>query len=308
MKKLIVTAFSIVIVLTSVYYALGQSDDESPNLIEYIVIADTANLRSGPGTSFEVVATAVRADILLIYDEEPEEEGWLKVFIEDEDDAYVADFLVERAPVRFYPVGQEPILTVSGRGSNATEVFDIPRGAYRIDAVVEDQSFILETIVVEGDCRDSHTFNELNFNANQLIMSGLFVSTGCSVIFQTDNVDGDWSFEVRDIIDEEFFESSLLAIEDGTIISGQGRALTMPTFLPEGVWTISAEVDDNSFILRPQVLNGDCETSTVFNEFDSDVDTLEVSSVYRSSDDGCVIFWETSNLQGEWIVTFEQVR
>jgi len=204
---------------------------------------------------------------------------------------------------------QEPILEVSGQGKSVTEVYDIPRGAYRIDVSVEDRVFILKVIGIEGDCDDDSIFNEINFDARSLTMSGLFVSTGCSVIFETDNVDGDWEFAIRDIVvDEEFLIKNMLTIEDGTAIPGSGRALTMPTLLPDGVWTISANVEDNSFILRPQVLDGDCDGSAALNEFDSDVDSLEISTVYRSEETGCIIYWETSNVEGSWEITFEKVR
>ncbi len=285
----------------------GDGNDEEPQTVEYIVTSQTTvNLRGGPGTRYPVVGTAASGDSLLIYDSPPEVEGWLRVYRPGETDAYIADFLVERAPMRFYPADQEPILTASGRGSSVTDVFEIPRGAYRVDALVRDNSFILESIVVEGNCTDSTIFNELTWEANHLIISGLFVSNGCSVIFQTSNLNGDWEFALRDIVDEDVLSEMLLTIEDGTMINGTGRALTMPTLLPEGIWRITAVVDDTAFIMRPQVLTGGCDDLSIFNELDFESERIEASMVYRS--DECIIFWETSNVEGDWGVTFEQMR
>lgn len=301
--------FLTVILLFCFPFAVIAQDTDTPEVIEYIVTTDTANLRLGPGTNFGVAGTAVRGESLLVYDETPEVAGWLRIYRSQEDDAYIADFLVERAPTRFYPVDQEPVATASGRGKGTTEVFDLPSGAYRIDAVVEDNAFILESVTVAGDCRDQTIFNELNFDVNRLTISGLLISQGCSLIFETDNVSGNWEIEVRDILDLDVLLEALLEIEDGAGISAAGRALTMPTQLPEGLWNISATVNDQAFILVAQVLMGDCDDGVVFNELDFDTGVLELSTLYRSQgDDGCVIFWETENVQGAWELTFEEIR
>jgi hypothetical protein len=287
---------------------VSAQESQPPKTIEYIVIADTANLRAGAGTNFSVVGTVSRDESLLVYDETPEVPGWLRIYRPDQEDAYIADFLVERAPMRFYPPDQEPIAVISGRGKNISDVLDLPRGAYRIDAVVRDNSFMLKTTTVTGDCDDETIFNELNFDVNRLVISGLFVSTGCSIIFAADNVDGDWELAIRNLLEETAFEASLLKIENGTKLAGMARTLTMATFLPEGIWKISGIVNDQAFILRPQVLTGDCDGSSVFNEVNFDVEILEVATVYRSEKDGCVIFWETFNVEGSWELTFEKVR
>jgi hypothetical protein len=172
----------------------------------------------------------------------------------------------------------------------------------------QDNAFILSSTVVTGDCRDDTIFNELDFDVNRLVVSGLFVSRGCSFIFETDNVDGEWQIEIRDLLDQDAFTDSLLVIEDGTTIASRGRTLTMATELPEGIWTISAVVDDNAFILRANVLLGECDDTSVFNELDFDVETIEPSTVYRSEEDGCTIFWETNNVEGDWEITFEQIK
>lgn len=288
---------------------LDAQEDDTPKVIEYTVTADSANLRTGAGTNFAVAGQVKKGDTLLIYDEESEVDGWLKIYREDEDDAFIADFLVEKAPVRFYPIEQEPVVTASGRGKDITDVFDLPEGIYRIDAVVDDRSFILSSVAVEGDCTDRTIFNELNFDVNRLTMSGLLISQGCSLIFETDNVDSNWVFEIRNLLDEEFLLDNLLTIEDESTITGAGRTLTMGTILDEGVWTISANVDDRAFILHAHVLIGDCDDTSVFNEVDFDAEELEISSVYRNSgDDSCVIYWETSNVEGGWELTFEKLR
>lgn len=298
---------SVILILTmisSVVVAQDEGSSESVAFIEYTVIADTANLRSGPGTSNALVTTLVRGDSILVYDEDAQAAGWLRVFREGENDAYIADFLVEKAPQRFYPVAQEPTIVLSGRGGTVTDVVDLPRGAYRIDAVVKDNSFILSSVVLEGNCTDQNVFNELDFDSNQLQISSLFVSQGCSIIFESDNLTGSWEIAIRDLLDEEFALEALLTIEDGSEISARGRQLSMPTILPEGIWRISVEADDNAFILTPQVLVGDCDSSTVFNELDFDTNQISAETVYRVPDGGCMIYWETNNIDRVWTVMF----
>lgn len=297
----------LIILLICINYGAAAQDNE-PRLTEYIVTADTANLRTGPGTNFSVAGTVTRGDTLLVFEDASGTEGWLRVSRES-GESYIADFLVEKAPTRFYPLEQEPVVVASGRGKGITEVFDFPRSAYRIDAQIEDQSFILKIIVVEGECDDDIIFNELNFDTTRLTVSGLFVSSGCSVIFETDNVDRNWSIEVRDILDDEFLIDSFLEIEDSSILSGVGRNLTMGTLIGEGIWTINANVLDRSYILRSHVLSGDCEDTVIFNELDLDASSLEVSTVYRNrGDEACIVFWETDNVDSEWSLTFNKLR
>ena len=133
---------------------------QNPSVVEYTVTGTFANLRGGPGTNYEIVDTADEGDTLFIYDEEPEHEDWLRVWREDEEDAWIADWLVEKAPQRFYPATQEPLISASGHGKDITEIYDIPRGTYRIDATVNDNYFALQSIVLEGDCREQYLFNE----------------------------------------------------------------------------------------------------------------------------------------------------
>ncbi|MEW6580510.1 MAG: SH3 domain-containing protein [Chloroflexota bacterium] len=294
------------ICLSSLVPVIIYAQDE--NTIEYLVAADTANLREGPGTGYNIVGIANRGESLLIFDELQEVPGWFRVKLDNGTSAYIADFLVERAPMRYYWVDQEPIAVFSGRGRNISDVVDLPRGAYRVDATVQDNAFILTTTVVEGDCRDDVLFNELDFDTNRLIISALLMSQGCSFIFETDNVSGNWEFAIRDLLDGDALRESLLTIENGTTIPGIGRTLTMATILPEGIWTISATVDDQAFILVPQVLVGECSSSAVFNELDFEAKRLEVSTVYRSDDGGCTIFWETNNVVGSWEIKFEKIR
>jgi hypothetical protein len=296
-----------IILMIFINYGVAGQDAET-RLTEYIVTAETANLRTGPGTNFSVAGTVTRGETLLVIEDASGSEGWLRVSRES-GESYIADFLVEKAPIRFYPLEQEPIVVASGRGKGITEVFDFPRSAYRIDAQIEDRSFILKIIVVEGECDDDIIFNELNFDTTRLTISGLFVSSGCSIIFETDNVDRNWSIEVRDILDDEFLIESFFEIEDGSTISGVGRNLTMGTFIGEGIWTINANVLDRSYILRSHVLSGDCEDTVVFNELDFDASSLEVSTVYRNrGDEACVVFWETDNVDSEWSLTFNKLR
>lgn len=304
-----VRAFWQLLVILAVFLAptiVFAQGDTSETVIEYIVTSATANLRSGPGTSYGIVGTVTQGESILIYDENPEVSGWFRVQQPTEEDAFIADFLVERAPMRFYPVDQEPIFDVSGRGKGISDVYDIPEGAYRIDASVQDSAFILQAIAVDSSCRDETIFNELNFDVNRLNVSGLFISNGCSYIFETDNVDGPWEFAVRDILDLDAIAETLYVIESGSSLAGTGRTLTMATNLPEGIWTVAGEIKDQAFILQAHVLSGDCDDTSVFNELDFDVQILEVETVYRS--DNCVIFWETDNVEGDWALTFNKIR
>lgn len=311
--KLIIVGLllSISSTLSTITLAQDEEDDElsgdKPDVIEVIVTANTANLRSGPSTNYEIVGSASSGEKLLIYDEEPESPGWLRIYREDEGNAYIADFLVEEAPTRFYPPEQEPLVTVSGTGKQITDSVDLPQGAYRLDAFVQDNAFIFESIAVEGNCDDEILFNELDFDVKSLEISTLLISSGCTLIFESDNVSGSWDVEIRDLLDENYIVESSLEIEDGTTISSRGKQLTMLTLLPEGIWSINAVVNDRAFILRPQVLSGNCDGYSVFNEVDDA--PLELSSVYRSesSDGNCLIFWETSNVEGNWEITFNEV-
>lgn len=305
MQMLRSIATALILMISMFGFTVLAQDDDNAETIEYFVTGDSANLRAEPNTNATVVDVLVNGDSVLIYAEEPEVEGWLRVYRSGEDDAYIADFLVERAPERFYDPAQEPVLTVSGTGKEVSDVFDIPAGAYRIDAVVNDNAFILQSVVIAGDCRDDSILNELNFNTNQLVISALFVSQGCSIIFETDNVDGTWQFELRDILDPEYLDGAV-QIEDGSEITGTGRSLSMITSLPEGVWQIDATVDDNAFILTAHPLTNDCDETSILNEFNPDDDSLEISTVYRSG--GCIVFWETSNVDGSWTISFTKLR
>jgi len=289
---------------------LGQDeeteDDLPDGLVEYTVTADVANLRSEPNTNSEVVGSASNGDTLLIYSDNSEHDGWLRIFDEEIESAYIADFLVERAPLRYYPLEQEPIAVLEGTGKQITDIIDLPEGAYRFDAEIDDNFFILSAIVIEGDCRDTTIFNEGGRENPRLNISTLIVSSGCSFIFESDNVDNEWIIEIRDVLDEEYLFDSILEIEDGTVLSGRGLQATMPTLIEEGIWTISAEVDDNYFILRSEP-SGDCDSGTVFNEGVRDANSLSVSTVFRANET-CIVFWLTSNVDTDWEITFEKLR
>ncbi len=289
--------------------AQGKS---SPAVVPYVVTSSSANIRSGPGSSFEVVNVLTLGDNLLIYDETPQTPGWLRVYEPGQLDTYVPNYVVARISGQlFYAPSQEPLIEVAGKGLVTTEAFYIPEGVYRIDVFVQYNSFRLETIVVEGDCESEEIFDEYYFDANPIAFSGGFASSGCSVIFQTHDVEGTWKFALRSLLDVNVLRHSVLEIENGTTISGTGRALTMATVLPSGQWAVSAVVHDSGFVLFSQVLFGDCEASPVFDlssEFDfraSSEPPVEVMAPYFS--DGCVIFWETKNYGGgAWELTFRR--
>ena len=278
-------------------------------MIEYTVTGSFANLRGGPGTNYAIVDTAEEGDTLFIYDEEPEHEGWLRIWRDDEEDVWIADWLVEKAPQRFYPATQEPLFTASGRGKDITEIFEIPPGAYRIDAVVDDNYFALKSIILDGDCSDQILLNEGIRTVSELNISTLFISYGCSVIFETDNVDGNWQIELRDLQDISATGAILLTIDNETTISGFGRQLTMITRLPSGFWSIQANVDHDYFALRAHVLTGECEDTYVFNESDRNAESLEIETIYRNlGNTACYIFWETRNIRDSWMLTFKKLR
>lgn len=201
------------------------------------------------------------------------------------------------------------MVSVVKRGKSITDVFELPASAYRVDVVVEDNSFILKAVPIEGECRETTILNLLNFDKNRLTASALLVSTGCSYIFESDNVDGNWTLELRNLLDEEFLVDSTLALESGSSIVSSGHNLTMPTILAPGVWTISANVKDRAFILHAHVLIGDCNDTAVFNELDFDADVLEIATLYRNTGNKpCIVFWESDNVDGEWEITFEKLN
>jgi hypothetical protein len=293
-----------------VNFSLAQDEgDETTetNLVEYIVTSETANLRSLPNTSSEIVGRVTQGESIFIYQESAEVDGWLRVYREDEEDAYIADYLVERAPTRFYNPAQPPVVTVEGRGGQISEEIELPQGIYRLDATIQGNAFIFTPIVLDGNCDESSIFNVLNFDVNTLTASEMIFSTGCTFIFESDNVRGEWIVEFRDVTDPEFLEESVLEVENNTTFNGFGQQVSMPTLLAAGVWTINANVQDRAFILSPLVVVGDCSTRTVFNELDFEAESLEVSTVYRA-DENCVIFWKTSNVDSEWTLTFEKLR
>ena len=55
------------------------------------------------------------------------------------------------------------------------------------------------------------------------------------------------------------------------------------------------------------MLDGDCQHELIFDVFDSTLSTIEQTAVYRSGPGGCLIVWETSLIELEWELTFEQV-
>ena len=122
-------------------------------------------------------------------------------------------------------------------------------------------------------------------------------------------MDGEWEIEIRDLLEPEAIEASILEIDDGFSITGAGTQLTMATSLPTGFWSIHAEVQHNFFQLRSHKLSGEYDDTYVFNEGDLDSEILEVSTLYRNTgSEPCVIFWETGNVDGEWELTFEKLR
>lgn len=308
MKRISILIAIVLLVAANISFAQSTDETEEPDTVEYIVTGETANIRSGPGTSFSVVDTASSGDSLLIYDAVPEVTGWLRIYRPEGEDAYIADFLVERAPTRYYAINQEPIVVLTGTGKSITEIVDLPMSAYRVDVSVSDRSFILKTVVIAGNCRDQTILNELDLDARQLELSALLVSDGCSLIFETDNVSGSWTIEIRDLLDFEYLADSLLEIETGSTIAGKGRQLTMGTVIPTGIWRIEANVNDRAFILRSHVLMGDCNDTSVFNELDFDARSLNISTVYPNrGQTECVVFWETSNVDKDWTILFERL-
>ena len=303
MKQLLIV-FIVFSFATVVYPQNGTASDDL-QVIEYLVTGTgTINLRSGAGTSFGTAGTVNEGDTILIYDEEPEVEGWLRVKTDDESVAYVADFLVERAPMRFYNVNQKPIAVIEGVGSDVSDIIELPAGAYRFDAMVNDNEFVLSSVTVQGDCDDENSIIwEWNYNATQLDVSALFVSSGCSFLFESDT-DGAWRVEVRDLFGMNLTDT--LLIESGDSINGVGTQLTMGTMLEKGIWTITANVDDTSFSLYSRAVKG-CEEELVMSDYSSD-EPIELRTIYRVDGDVCITFWETPISEGAWELIFEKVN
>lgn len=52
---------------------------------------------------------------------------------------------------------------------------------------------------------------------------------------------------------------------------------------------------------------GDCEERSIMNELDFDSKSLELSTVFRVPTGGCIVYWETNNVDGEWELLFEKI-
>jgi len=298
--------FLAILILSITSIVVFSQDTDVPTLVEHIVTADTANLRSEANTSSAIVGSVSNGESVFAYQEQ-EIDGWLQIYREGEDDAYIADFLVELAPLRFYSINQEPDFELFGRGQGISEVFDIAQGAYRIDLNVADRSIILEATVIDGDCRDQNLFNELQLNSRSLNISTMFiVQEDCLFIFESSNLTGTWTAEIRNLLDLEAMEDSAVDLNEQSSIFGEGRQLTMPTLLNEGVYSVSAIVMDQAFILTAEPI-GNCDSGSLFNELDFNTNQLEVSTVYRANED-CIVWWQTDNVDGEWNLTFEKLR
>ena len=304
MRYILSILFVLFVVAVSVYA-------QQPDVVEYTVTSTRAPLRDRPGVSTEIVEIVANGDTLYIYDEEQEHAGWLRVWREGKDDVWIVDTLVKKASQGFYPLSQEPLFSASGRGADITEIFEIPLGAYRIDAVVNvnDSYFILQSIVLDGNCRDQFLFYDDYSGGSNMNISTIFISQGCSIIFQTERVHGDWQIKLRDLLDAEALETSILEIKNETSIAGIGHQLTMATQLPSGFWSINATVQHRTFTLRAHILSGECDDTEVFREYDFDANSLEIETVYRNpGSEPCMIFWETDDIYSDWELTFEKLR
>lgn len=299
----------VVLLLVTVPSVAAQSDDEDrPDLVEYIVTTNTANLRAGPGTEFDIAGQVYWQNSVLAYDEEPEVEGWLRLYRPDEDDAYIAASLVEPGPLRYYPLWQEPELVLEGRGNFVSDIISFEGQAYRIDATISGREFDLETEVVDGDCYGDSLISQFDIRGPRRTVSTYLITRDCEFLFEITNTFMDWTLEFREINDE-VVEDALVEIEDGTVLEGESEQFTMPTFLPEGVWRIDAVVQDNAFILHAQDIEGDCdEDPFIFNELDFNSNRLELTAIYRVGSDGCTTYWETVNVYSQWALTFTLVE
>jgi hypothetical protein len=96
--------------------------------VEYIVTGQTANLRSGPGTGYDVVSTVNGGDILLIYDETPETAGWFRIYREGESDAYICRFSGKTCPHAFYPQIRNRSIPCRGPAKPSAIGWSFPKG------------------------------------------------------------------------------------------------------------------------------------------------------------------------------------
>jgi hypothetical protein len=296
--------------LSALPVAFAQ-ESGTPKTVEYIVTGQTANLRSGPGTGYDVVGTVNGGDILLIYDETPETAGWFRIYREGESDAYIADFLVKRAPMPFYPADQEPILTLSGTGETISDKVEFPEGVYRVSVSVKDYQFRLERVVVGGDCTNNTMFSLYDPYVAQMKAETILISVECSYIFQTADVTGDWEMQFRQLDDQDAVETTLLTIGNGTTLIGIGTEVTMPTFVPEGIWTITATAQDDAFLLDFYALEEECQAmrdEALIHELDLFASSVDGTGIFRSLPGGCTVFWVTANVDKDWELKFEELK
>ncbi len=95
--------------------------------------------------------------------------------------------------------------TLNGTGTQFTFPVSFTPGDWQLTATVQDRSFILQSVALEGDCGlPTLVFNNHEQNANSLTLLERFTvgAEGCVVYWQTDNVDTEWTLNFAPITPE----------------------------------------------------------------------------------------------------------
>jgi hypothetical protein len=293
--------------LFSVWTIVAQ-ETETTSFIEYEVISDTANLRADPSTSASIAGRAVKGDILRGYAEQ-ETDGWYKIQLADGTDAYIADFLVQRAPDRLYPIDQEPIFVAEGKGAEIVDTMEFPAGLYRLDyRVTGDGDVHIEVSPIEGTCIGVSTRS--NFFESRTEGSLAIVSRGCEAVIEVNGTRGEWHIEIRSsYIRGEADNENLIVVEEEVTISSAGYQTTAPTRLEKGLYAVEVTAQADSIMVKALPLESDCDREMVLYEGDVFVSEITGSGTYQV-DKSCTVMWETAMADdGEsWTLTIRKLR
>lgn len=285
----------------------AQTDETTPALTEYVVIADTVNLRAGPGTNFEIVGDAQRGERVFAYAQENPQGDWLRLYRGAEmADAYIAVFLVEAAPIRYYPLQQAAEQRVEGNGSSQQYgPFQFTGQAYRVDVRFEGSSFALEAVADTGSCTDQELLDIAIASNGPHVASTVLLTGECAWVFEVYDAVGSWALEFRPLQNSEGAAFSMQAVAVNPVINGTGTQFSNPLRFPPGNWQLLARVQDQSFVLRSLVASGECGLQPlVFNVLQQGANEIMLSANFAVGSAGCVLYWQTDNVDGPWTLRF----
>lgn len=306
------TVISVLIVLLCPTTALHAQDDGNhpPDVVEYIVTGDNANLRAGPGTEFEVVATVAQGTSVFVYSEDTPSGEWVRLYQgAGLPDAYIAAFLLELAPPRYYPVAQQPDLTISGTGSTQSVPYQFSSQAYRLDIAFAGRSLELETIAISGDCDTQQLLDIQTPRGDSQSVSVYLVTGGCNWVFEISDTNRSWIIEFRNILASEIHDQTIIDVVPDTVVRGISTQFTTPLRFSAGQWQLTAQVQDQSFILYSVPFSGDCGLPRmVFNDLVFNAASLTLLQTFVVGDAGCVVYWQTDNVDTEWVLSFAPIN